>query len=92
MTLEDPWKGSLKISETPWLIPLNFDIKNLFVKINNLPLIYLGYKGFVVQLLSLVWLFVTPWTAARQVSLSFTISWSLLESDLAHTNAPLLQS
>ena len=28
---------------------------------------------------SYVWLFVTPWTAAHQVSLSFTISWSLLK-------------
>ena len=36
-------------------------------------------KGFVVQLLSHVWLFVTPWTAARQTSLSFTISQSLLK-------------
>ena len=26
-----------------------------------------------------VWLFVTPWTAARQASLSFTNSWSLLK-------------
>ena len=34
---------------------------------------------FVVQLLSYVWLFATPWTAARQASLSFTISWSLLK-------------
>ena len=33
----------------------------------------------VVQLLSYVWLFVTPWTAACQVSLSFTISQSLLK-------------
>ena len=33
----------------------------------------------VVQSLSHVRLFVTPWTAARQVSLSFTISWSLLK-------------
>ena len=31
----------------------------------------------VVQLLSLVWFFATPWTAARQSSLSFTISQSL---------------
>ena len=31
----------------------------------------------VVQLLSQVWLCVTPWTAARQASLSFTISRSL---------------
>ena len=31
-----------------------------------------------IQLLSCVWLFVTPWTAAHQASLSFIISWSLL--------------
>ena len=30
-----------------------------------------------VQLLSRVWLFVTPWTAARQAYLSITNSWSL---------------
>ena len=35
---------------------------------------------FVVQSLSHVLLFVTPWTAARQASLSFTIFWSLLNS------------
>ena len=37
-------------------------------------------EGFIVivQLLSRVWLFVTPWTAACQVSLS-TTSWSLLK-------------
>ena len=34
---------------------------------------------FVVQLLSCVQLFVTPWTAAHQAPLSFTISWSLLK-------------
>ena len=33
----------------------------------------------VVQLLSQVWLFVIPWTAAHQVSLSSTISQSLLK-------------
>ena len=33
----------------------------------------------VVQLLSCVWLFAAPWTAARQASLSFTSSWSLLK-------------
>ena len=32
-----------------------------------------------VQYLSCVWLFVTPWTAARQPSLSITKSWSLLK-------------
>ena len=34
---------------------------------------------FVVQLLSCVWLFVTPWTTAHQASLSLTISRSLLK-------------
>ena len=33
----------------------------------------------VVQSLSRIWLFESPWTAARQVSLSFTISQSLLK-------------
>ena len=33
----------------------------------------------VVQLLSRVKLFAAPWTEARQASLSFTISWSLLK-------------
>ena len=33
----------------------------------------------VVQSLGHVCLFVTPWTAAGQVSLSFTISWNLLK-------------
>ena len=32
-----------------------------------------------LQSLSRVQLFVTPWTAAHQTSLSFTISWSLLK-------------
>ena len=39
-------------------------------------------KSFIygsVQLLSRVWLFVTPWTAAHQASLSITNSWSLLK-------------
>ena len=34
---------------------------------------------FVVQLLSSVWLFVIPWTASCQASLSFIISQSLLK-------------
>ena len=33
----------------------------------------------VVQSLSRVWLFVTPWTAAQQASLSYAISLSLLK-------------
>ena len=33
----------------------------------------------VVQSLSCIWLFATPWTVACQAFLSFTISWSLLK-------------
>ena len=33
----------------------------------------------IIYLLSCVWIFVTPWTAAHQASLSFTNSWSLLK-------------
>ena len=33
----------------------------------------------IVQSLSCIWLLETPWTAACQASLSFTISWSLLK-------------
>ena len=37
----------------------------------------INHDGKSVQLLSRVWLFATPWTAARQASLSITNSWSL---------------
>ena len=37
------------------------------------------YLNTVVQLLSHIQLFATPWTAAHQSSLSFTTSWSLLK-------------
>ena len=33
----------------------------------------------IVQILSCIQLFATPWTAAYQASLSFTVSWSLLK-------------
>ena len=43
-------------------------------------LICMCYQVFsTVQSLSRVWLFVTPWTAAHQSSLSITNSWSLLK-------------
>jgi len=37
------------------------------------------YFAFVVQLLSHIRLFAAPWTAARQASLSFTLSRNLLK-------------
>ena len=41
--------------------------------------VYVETQFSSVQLLSRVWLFVTPWIAARQASLSITNSWSLLK-------------
>ena len=42
--------------------------------------VFVKYKEtVVVQSLSHVQLFVTPWTAARQASLYFTVSWNLLK-------------
>ena len=40
---------------------------------------HLPHNPTIVQLLSCVWLFITPWTVACQASLSFTISESLLK-------------
>ena len=54
-------------------------------------------SGLVILLLlfSRVQLFATPWTAAHQASLSFTISWSLLklmsiESVMPHQREKLI--
>ena len=46
---------------------------------NNIDLLGLLWEYVVVHSLSCVWFFATPWTAARQASLSFTISQSLLK-------------
>ena len=50
------------------------DLKSLYVSL----FYFYNLQAFGVQLLSCVKLFVTPWTAALQASLSFTDSWSLL--------------
>ena len=42
-------------------------------------IIRLLHHKLIVRLLSRVWLFVTPWTAACQASLSFTISQSSIK-------------
>ena len=39
----------------------------------------LSFQFSSVQSLSCVWFFLTPWTAARQASLSITNSWNLLK-------------
>ena len=55
--------SSLRRSHLHWLLALSFCF---YSRIN-----------LFVQLLRHVQFFATPWTAARQASLSFTISWSL---------------
>ena len=52
-----------------------FDVTSIV----NRAAINTGAIVVVFQLLSQVWPFETPWTAACQASLSFTISWSLLK-------------
>ena len=50
------------------------------MELSNVNKIYIKIQQFSpVQSLSHVRLFVTPWTAARQASLSITNSWSLLK-------------
>ena len=51
----------------------------LFPTFLRLPLIHREVVVIVVQSLSRVWLFATPWTAAHQYSLSFIISQSLVK-------------
>ena len=45
---------------------------------------YFSCPYFVVQSLSCVQLLATPWTTARQASLSSTVSWSLLKLMSTH--------
>ena len=51
--------------------------------------IYQSESATVVQLLSSVWLFAIPWTAACQASLSFTVSQSLLKLRFIESVMPM---
>ena len=53
------------------------DVEHLFMYLLNMHVSSLE-KCLVVHLLSSVWLFMTPWTAASLASLSFTVSQSFL--------------
>ena len=54
-----------------------YQVLFLFAPIDFIMWVFLFFA--VVQSLSYVWLFATPGTPAREASLSFTISWSLLK-------------
>ena len=65
---------SFKKLKVQWYIIICLGIKH-FISVS----LEIMYPFVVVQSLSCVWLFATPWTIARQTSLSFTISQSLLK-------------
>ena len=61
---------------------------NMLIKFRLLQTEGIIFTLAVIQLLSRVQLFVTPWTAAHQASLFFTISWSLLKLILIESVMP----
>ena len=72
-----PW-GCKESDTTEWLTHMQWKRQSLTTEpTGNSTKIFKSLA--VVQSLSRVWLFVTPWTAARQVSLSITNSRSLLK-------------
>ena len=60
--------------EWPGWISWHIEVANITCVWSFIPLSYSGFSS--VYSLSRVWLFVTPWIAARQASLSITNSWS----------------
>ena len=54
-----------------------FKVMNIKFKNDSTENLFLAQRS--VQLLSHVWLYMTPWTVALQASLSITNSWSLLK-------------
>ena len=74
------WK-SVYLILLPIVKPDCFSLSVVFLLMSYISSLYvLDINPFSsVQSLSRVWLFVTPWTAAHQASLSITNSWSLLK-------------
>ena len=86
------FKNTMSIFRGKCFVFINcFRIFSLSLESRNFPRICVGERKLfflyfsvflsvvVVPLFSRVWLFVTPWTAALQASLSFTVSQSLLK-------------
>ena len=77
---------------------LHFKLLNLEITLFTSAHICLQSMQVAVQVLSCFWLFATPWTAAHQASLSFTVSQSLLKfmphwvGDTIPPSHPLLPS
>ena len=77
---EDPLEGGMAtlFSILAWRIPWT-ESGGLHVQESDMTEVTIMHFVVVVQLLSHVQLLATPWTAARQASLSITISQSLLK-------------
>ena len=73
------WVLTLPISTITWLQQFLFALNLVFIFIGSISLVISKKRISVVQSLSHMWLFATPWTAIHQASLSSTISWSLLK-------------
>ena len=57
----------------------HYCFSQLYTIFKNVCMCICTHTFFVVHLLSCVWFFATPWTIARLVPLSSTISWNLLK-------------
>ena len=75
---EEYWGGT---PLDPWITWFGLDgstcTQIFFPPMVHMTVLYHAEPQIVVQLLSCVWLFAIPWTAACQASLSITNSWSL---------------
>ena len=67
------WIGNQKSNFINLLLSHNHTVSGLLILYSSAPAVV------VVQLLSHIQFFATPWTATYQAPLSFTISWSLLK-------------
>ena len=65
-----------------WCI-VKYSTKDTFHEINRWPAQFSSF-----QLLTCVWLFATPWTAALQASLTIATSWSLLKLESIESVMP----
>ena len=68
----------LQVPNNCRMVDLEF-LRKFSCSCERISLMILSIQFSIVQLLSRVWLFVTPWTAAWQASLSNTSSQSLLK-------------
>ena len=97
MPFEYFWDASfcLLLSVFLWESPLLASFMHLDAFVALICLLLISEQWVVVQLLSHVWIFATPWTAACQASLSFTVSWSLhrlMSIELIMTSSHLILS